>query len=1076
LAQLDADYGNLDRQLTSALAGLYGLPELDLKKPETIRKARIGMQKVVAHLKKIPGANAASHASAALHALRLTYETRFSLNSFQTARGAMRLSFELFEHWAQSQLLLQQNEFVGPTATGAVAGPSQGSQERVEMPYKPKLPPKTVSMVTTHSDESGDGCSDIEADFASTPTIMAVSRDEFGKYNRCPNCLLEHPLAKCPGFRAMTDAQKVGIIRKNRACYRCMLGRHPKAECPKTWTCRECQSPDHHTLLHGAFDARLIMISQRGQPGSQPPPPPPPAGSSGGNPTPPMNTEQIMKLVAQLTAQLAIHEAKSGNNHNGRVAMPVCDEILRTLSYLVAPALLYHPLTPDMKHRINAVIDTCAESCFMTERIASILGLAGKNQPQILKLLSTTVTIPSRLVQFGISSTNGNHHGLMIANTVKEIQRSIKPPDLEALRKRFPYLNDITFPDKTEGDQIDLLIGLEYFEWMAPYLVRYEGRDKPCVLHTLLGPVIMFGEPRNKSLESFQAPVGNMSVTVLSTNMGPEEEVLTDELTQSDSPADVLSILWRYDVIGIDSNLKRPDKPFSMDEQRAWDILSNGITILPNLALQIPIPWMQNEPVLEDNRDEVRRAALRQERRWEDKDPKVLKTANQDIQVQKRLGFIRLVSPKEYMSTEGRYLHWVLVHRQDKNTTKVRIVFDASRRADCDGKSLNGCMLPGPVLLNEVFDVHNGNRERPVLITADVSKMFPRFKIPPIDRPLHRFWWQGQVYEFSSLIFGTVAAPFMANFGVLHLAKTYAKEYPHILDAVKRGIYVDDLSISLDTKEEARKYIDDFITVYEPHDLPFRQWSSNIAEVVEHLPKDWLGKGMVIKPEESLMAQKTLGMTWHPKEDILTFAVQPWDKGPVTTLRRLSSYAPTLFDPQGLLLPLTLIAKIIISVICAARAVVKVDWDTPLEPLIPKVHGLQDVLEKWIDYTDSLSELPAISFPRAVRSGPATTIQLHLFTDASEMAYGAVIYMRSVREDENIEVHILCAKNRVAHLGQARTIAEMELLGILCGARMVDRVISTLARIDKVFLWTDSRVCLHWIAKPARQWKSFVAH
>jgi hypothetical protein len=715
LAQLDADYGNLDKQLTTALAGLYLLPELDLKIPETIRKVRIGMWKVVAHLKKIPGADTASHASAALHALRMTYETRFSLNSFQTARGAMRLSFELFEHWAQSQELLQQNDYMGRPPIAPPTKSSQGQQAQVsgvDLPYKPKLPPKTISIVTTHEDESGDGCSDLEGEYNCAPTIMAVSRDEFGKYNCCPNCLLEHPLAKCPGFRAMTDLQKVTLIRKNRACYRCMLGRHPKAECPKPWTCRECQSPDHHTLLHGAFIAKLIMISPPRNQGSQPPPPPP-SGPAGNNQNaPPMDNSQIMKLVQQLTAQMAMNNAKSGGNQ-AMVAMPVADEIYRTLSYLVAPADLYHPLTPEQKHRINAVINTFAESCFMTERVAEILGLRGNNHPQILKLLSTTVTIPSRLVQFGIASTRGNHTGMMIANTVKEIQRSIKPPDLEALRKRFPYLRDIDFPDKPEGDQIDLLIGLEYFEWMAPYLVRYEGRDKPCVLHTLLGPFIMFGEPRTRNLKSFQALVGNMSVTVLAAskdenetvmskvlipNMGPEEELLTD-LPHSETPAEILSIMWRYDTISIDSNQKRTEKPFSLDEQRAWDLLTQGITILPNLALQIPIPWMQNEPVLEDNRDEVRLAALRQEFRWEEKDPKVLEKANEDILLQKSLGFIRLVEPIEYMTSEGRYLHWVLVHRPDKNTTKVRIVFDCSRRADCDGKSPNGCMLPGPASL-----------------------------------------------------------------------------------------------------------------------------------------------------------------------------------------------------------------------------------------------------------------------------------------------------------------------------------------------------------------------------------------
>jgi hypothetical protein len=244
----------------------------------------------------------------------------------------------------------------------------------------------------------------------------------------------------------------------------------------------------------------------------------------------------MLKVLASLTAQLSLGNHTQGT-HQATVAMPVADNILRTLSYLVAPAMVYHPLSPDKKFRINTVYDTYAEGCFITERLATILGLSGPNQPQILKLLSTTVTVQSRLVQIGISSCTGDHSGFIIANTVKEIQRSIKPPNLDELRKRFPFLNDITFPAKAEGDQIDLLIGLEFFEWMAPYLVRYEGRGKPCVLHTLLGPVIMFGEPRVKNLDGFTAPVSNMSVTILASDnpeidqKALEEQALEDELS-----------------------------------------------------------------------------------------------------------------------------------------------------------------------------------------------------------------------------------------------------------------------------------------------------------------------------------------------------------------------------------------------------------------------------------------------------------------------------------------------------------------------------------------------------------------
>jgi hypothetical protein len=86
-----------------------------------------------------------------------------------------------------------------------------------------------------------------------------------------------------------------------------------------------------------------------------------------------------------------------------------------------------------------------------------------------------------------------------------------------------------------------------------------------------------------------------------------------------------------------------------------------------------------------DNGEEVRRDTLRQELKWENKAISILEDANKDIQDQLKLGFIREVSEKECSKTKGCYLHWVLVHRPDKPSSKVRIMFDASRKSNCDG-------------------------------------------------------------------------------------------------------------------------------------------------------------------------------------------------------------------------------------------------------------------------------------------------------------------------------------------------------------------------------------------------------
>lgn len=53
-------------------------------------------------------------------------------------------------------------------------------------------------------------------------------------------------------------------------------------------------------------------------------------------------------------------------------------------------------------------------------------------------------------------------------------------------------------------------------------------------------------------------------------------------------------------------------------------------------------------------------------------------------------------------------------------------------------------------------------------------------------------------------------------------------------------------------------------------------------------------------------------------------------------------------------------------------------------------------------------------------------VEVHCFTDASQKAYAACIYIKS-----NGQVNLLCAKSRVAPLKLEMTIPRLELLGAL---------------------------------------------
>ncbi|XP_074629528.1 uncharacterized protein LOC141887130 [Acropora palmata] len=70
-----------------------------------------------------------------------------------------------------------------------------------------------------------------------------------------------------------------------------------------------------------------------------------------------------------------------------------------------------------------------------------------------------------------------------------------------------------------------------------------------------------------------------------------------------------------------------------------------------------------------------------------------------------------------------RYLPHHIVFREDKKTTKCRVVFNASA-SDEHEVSLNDCILSGPALQPNLVSVLLRFRARSIALMADVEKMF----------------------------------------------------------------------------------------------------------------------------------------------------------------------------------------------------------------------------------------------------------------------------------------------------------------------------------------------------------------
>ncbi|UYV76756.1 hypothetical protein LAZ67_14001959, partial [Cordylochernes scorpioides] len=93
-----------------------------------------------------------------------------------------------------------------------------------------------------------------------------------------------------------------------------------------------------------------------------------------------------------------------------------------------------------------------------------------------------------------------------------------------------------------------------------------------------------------------------------------------------------------------------------------------------------------------------------------------------------------------------------------------------------------------------------------------------------------------------------------------------------------------------------------------------------------------------------------------------------------------------------------------------------------------------------------------------------------------EVAYAAVFYIRSHFKSSQVKVSLIASKTRVAPLKMI-SIPRLELCAALLPATLFDTIRNSLCLlIDRVFLWTDSKIVLSWIKSESRHWKPFVGN
>lgn len=270
-----------------------------------------------------------------------------------------------------------------------------------------------------------------------------------------------------------------------------------------------------------------------------------------------------------------------------------------------------------------------------------------------------------------------------------------------------------------------------------------------------------------------------------------------------------------------------------------------------------------------------------------------------------------------------------------------------------------------------------------------------------------------EVFQWTRVVFGVNASPFLAQLVTRQNAKTHEEEFPLAADTVLNSTYMDDSIDSVADTQKAIELVKELRTMWQRAGMYPRKWLSNDPEVMRHVPKQDHAADVDLD-RGSLPSVKTLGLLWSAEKDIFKYRVNDQDNRRLTK-RSFFSRTASLFDPLGFLQPYTIRAKVLFQEMWISG----VDWD---DELSPKLQGKAD---QWFK---ELKDLPTIEIPRCLQADKKVVeVSLHTFTDASKDAYGAATYIRQTYVDDSVTCQLIASKSRVAPL-KAVSIPRLELL------------------------------------------------
>jgi len=423
----------------------------------------------------------------------------------------------------------------------------------------------------------------------------------------------------------------------------------------------------------------------------------------------------------------------------------------------------------------------------------------------------------------------------------------------------------------------------------------------------------------------------------------------------------------------------------------------------------------------------------------------------------------------------GYTIPWRTVVKASSLSTPVRMVFDASSRTP-GGDSLNNILAKGANSLGDLFSILMKFRMRKKGMSADVSMAYNGVKMDDRDIAFQKFYWKDGMLEASplelwvvlTLIYGIKPAGNQTTRGFNILGEVAAGDSELEVDlgveALVEKAYMDDVCAGHDSVEDClvcakqlREVLalggmsvkDVTISGKAPSDLVSSDgvhvgllgmlWDSHADKIMLDIGDLYIGKKVRGKVPEIVEGEGDL------REKL---------KGRFTR-RTLVSKVASIYDPLGLLVPVTAKFKLMLHDVCKLG----LDWDDTIAP---------EYFDVWVKNIEEMQTLGNIKFNRSIIPEDAEDLNVSYVVscDASQEIAIACVHSRVKVKGGGYHVQVLVAKSKIV---RNLTVPRAELRGAVLAASLgfhVDR--NGGDRVEDIMYVTDSSIVLYWLSLDQR--------